>query len=64
MTPREVLALAILLLSSGDAWLYELSVRNAATARTEESREYWATYRDEDALRLGARYALWLEAAP
>lgn len=64
LNPRQVLALAILLLSRSDARLYELAVHHMETARTEDGRAYWAAYRDEDALRLGARYALWLEAAP
>lgn len=64
LTPRQILALAILLLSRSDARLYELAVHHVETARTEDGRAYWAAYRDEDALRLGARYALWLEAAP
>lgn len=61
MTPRQLLALAVLLTARFDASMLKRSQDELDAAVDDSGRAYWAAYRDEDALRLGARLAVWLE---
>jgi hypothetical protein len=62
ITPREFLAVALMISSHYDVRLMENAQVLADLARVEPSCAYWSAYRDGDALRVGARLALWFEA--
>ena len=64
ITPREFLAVALMISSHYDVRLMESAQVLVDVARDEFGRAYWSAYRDGDALRVGARLALWFEAQP
>jgi hypothetical protein len=64
MTPRQFLAVAIMLSTNFDERLAAQATVEAELAWSPEERADWARWRDEDLQRIGARRALWLEAAP
>lgn len=64
MTPREFLAVAVMLSTNFDEHLAAQAAVEAELAWSSEERADWARWRDEDTQRIGAKRALWLEAAP
>lgn len=65
MTPREFLAVAVLLSTSFDETMRGLAEMEAADPRiTPEFSSWWQERADEHEQRIGAKRALWLEAAP
>jgi hypothetical protein len=64
MTPREFLAVAVMISAYYDVQLMDAAQLCADAARTSWTRGYWQAYRDADALRAGAYMVLWLEAQP
>lgn len=64
MTPREFLAVAVMVSTNADEKFLAGAEMEMERATTPESRAYWTAYRDEDAQRVGQRRVVWLEAQP
>lgn len=61
MTPRDLLAVAVLVSTNFDERLMGQAAVEAELAWSPEERSDWARWRDEDAQRIGAKRALWLD---
>lgn len=65
MTPREFLAGVVLVSTSFDETMRGLAEMEAADPRiTPEFSSWWAARAAEHVQRIGAKRALWVEAAP
>lgn len=65
MTQREFFAVAVMLSTNFDERMALAACREMDNAsRSDESREFWREHYEQDLQRIGAKRALWLEAAP
>jgi len=61
VTPREFFAIAVMLSTNFDERMMAQAEESARWARSTYERAEWARWRDEDAQRIGAKRALWLD---
>lgn len=64
MIPRLRFAICLLLATDFPRWLFARNLEELEQACDDSGRAYWSAQCDEIAIELGARYALWFEAAP
>lgn len=62
MTPRDLLAVAVLVSTNFDERMALAARREMENGvRSEESREFWREHYEQDLQRIGAKRALWLD---
>lgn len=64
MTPSEFLAVAVMLSTNYDERQMMLAEQARDNAPDAWGRGFWSDIADEQAQRIGAKRALWLEAQP